>query len=82
MASRPHPAFDPIKLIEVLNRHGVEYVVIGGVGARLQGSPHQTRDLDVAAMQAVANLRRLADALNELAPMRIDPQFRTPAIMT
>ena len=78
MASRPHPTFDPLKLIEVLQRHGVDYVVVGGVGARLQGAPHQTRDLDLAADQHVENLQRLANALNEMVPMKIDPRFRTP----
>jgi hypothetical protein len=29
--------FDPRKIIEALNRHGVEYVAIGGFAATLYG---------------------------------------------
>jgi len=78
VASRFRPRFDPLQLIETLQRHDVAYVVVGGVGARLHGAPHQTRDLDVAARQDEPNLERLAAALNELGPMKIDPRFRTP----
>ncbi len=39
--------FDPRKIIETLNRHGVEYVIIGGFAATLYGCPEQTFDLDI-----------------------------------
>jgi hypothetical protein len=60
------PSFDPIRLLETLDRHGVRYVVIGGIAARILGSPTVTRDLDICYARDVANLRALAAALGEL----------------
>jgi hypothetical protein len=64
--------YRPDKLLEVLERHGVQFVVIGGLAAELRGSPYATRDVDVTPSQERANLGRLADALRELdAKLRI-----------
>ncbi len=59
-------AFDPLRLIEALHGAEVDFVVIGGVAARLHGSPTLTRDLDVCHQRDTANLRRLAAALKRL----------------
>jgi hypothetical protein len=53
-------------ILELLERHAVDYVVIGGIGARLWGSPLLTEDLDICPSTDVANLRRLAAALNDV----------------
>jgi hypothetical protein len=58
--------YRPDKLLEVLERHGVHFVVIGGLAAELRGSPYATRDVDVTPSRERANLGRLADALQEL----------------
>ena len=64
--------YRPDKLLEVLERHGVQFVVIGGLAAELRGSPYATRDVDVTPSRERANLGRLADALRELdAKLRI-----------
>lgn len=55
--------YDPFAALAVLNRHGVDYVVVGGVAARLWGSPTMTNDLDVCYARDAGNLRRLAAAL-------------------
>ena len=60
------PAFDPLRLLEVLNRNGVRFVVVGGIAARLRGSPTVTRDLDICYARNPANLRALAAALADL----------------
>jgi hypothetical protein len=60
------PAFDPLHLLETLDRHGVRYVVVGGIAARLLGSPTVTRDLDICYARDADNLVALAAALNEL----------------
>lgn len=39
--------YRPDELLEVLERHQVLYVVIGGLAAELRGSPYVTRDVDV-----------------------------------
>jgi hypothetical protein len=46
-------------------RHGVEYLVIGGVAAALHGVPRATFDLDILIEATSANARRLLDALLE-----------------
>jgi len=60
------PALRPQALLEVLAKHSVDYVVIGGVGASIWGSPRGTLDLDICAATTRANKRRLATALTEL----------------
>lgn len=59
-------AFDPIEVVRTLDRHGVRYVVIGGVAARLLGSPSVTRDIDICYDRVPENLERLAAALRDL----------------
>ena len=40
--------FDPERLVEVLDRHEVAYVLVGGYAARLHGARRPTYDLDIA----------------------------------
>lgn len=57
----------------VLLDHGVEFVVIGGVAARLYETGHATVDIDVCPSTAGANLERLSAALRELgARLRVE----------
>lgn len=58
--------FDPRAVFDVLERHGVRYVVIGGVAAILHGAAHVTTDVDVVPQDARDNLVRLSDALKEI----------------
>lgn len=60
------PRFEPERLLQTLERHRVRYVVIGGVGATLHGSPLPTRDTDICPEASDPNLDRLAAALREL----------------
>lgn len=65
--------FDPIHIIEVLTRHQVEFVLVGGYAAMLYGARRPTYDIDITPSTARANLQRLSDALRELqAGIRID----------
>jgi hypothetical protein len=59
-------AFDPERIIRVLAEHGVEYVLIGALAARLQGFPRLTADADITPARDGANLERLARALEAL----------------
>lgn len=69
--SEPVP-FRPTETLEVLERHGVHFVVIGGLAAELRGSPYITRDVDVTPARNKANFGRLAAALRELeAKLRV-----------
>lgn len=58
--------FDPLRVFRTLDRHGVRFIVIGGVGGRLHGSPTVTNDTDVCYERSPENLERLAAALAEL----------------
>jgi hypothetical protein len=58
--------FDPHRILEVLARHQVRCVVIGGYAAVLAGIDIVTRDIDITPAADEANLKRLADALEEL----------------
>ena len=70
MADRPrHPVPPPLDLDrvrEVLQRHGVDYVVIGGIAVLAHGNPRATFDVDIVASDERENFVRLAAALDEL----------------
>jgi hypothetical protein len=57
---------DPELLLTTLARHGVRYVLIGALGARLFGFPRVTADADITPARDAENLERLATALREL----------------
>ena len=59
-------AFAPQEIFSALDRHGVRYVLIGGLAAILHGAAHVTTDVDIAPEEAVRNLERLSTALREL----------------
>lgn len=61
-----HPPLDVDRVVEVLDRHGVLYLLVGGVAARLHGAERPTEDIDVLPEDGEENLRRLAAALTEL----------------
>ena len=69
--TRPMLQAEPI--MEVLARHRVRFVVIGGVAAILHGSPFATRDADITPAMDRENLERLGGALREL-----QARLRTP----
>ena len=60
------PKLDLGSLLGALNKHGVDFVVIGGVAGLAQGSAYPTYDLDVAYARDRANLERLVEALRDL----------------
>ncbi len=63
----PDPAaLDPERIVRVLAKHGVRYVLIGALAARLQGFPRLTADADITPAREQDDLCRLAAALREL----------------
>ncbi|MGH3535895.1 MAG: hypothetical protein ACRDQG_14475, partial [Pseudonocardiaceae bacterium] len=64
--------YQPDKILGVLERHAVRYVVIGGLAAEIHGSPYITRDVDVTPARDRQNFDKLAAALRELeAKLRV-----------
>ena len=60
---QPH---DLGRLLTVLDRRGVEYLIVGGVAAIAYGSERPTQDVDCVVRRDRTNLEHLAAALREL----------------
>lgn len=58
--------FAPHEVFAALERHGVRYVLIGGLAAILHGATHVTSDADIVPEIGRENLERLSAALKEL----------------
>jgi hypothetical protein len=61
-------------MLACLERHGVHYVLVGGIAARLRGAPLLTQDLDITPEAGPQNLEALCGALTELGA-----RLRTPS---
>lgn len=59
-------ALDPLAIIETLDQHQVDYLLVGGLGAAVYGATRPTYDFDALAERSDDNLDRLAKALTEL----------------
>lgn len=59
-------SLDPERIITTLAKHGVRFVLIGALAARLHGFPRVTADADITPARDPDNLERLAAALREL----------------
>ena len=76
--------YRPDDVVRLLGRHGVRYVLIGGLAAVTQGASLVTQDVDLCHARDADNLTRLADALREVhatlrgadpgLPFRLDAQ--------
>lgn len=63
--------------LAVLTRHDVQFIVVGGIAAILQGSPLTTEDVDAVYLVSEENCRRLVEALDEMNASYADPAGRT-----
>jgi hypothetical protein len=59
-------AADQLELLRALERHGVEFVVVGGVAAQVHGWEGATADLDIAVSRESSNVDRLNLALRSV----------------
>ena len=60
-------------ICQVLKDHEVEFVIIGGIAARLHDTGHTTIDVDICPSLNDAHLSNLADALREVgARLRVE----------
>jgi hypothetical protein len=60
------PALDVDRLLTTLDRHEVDFVLVGGVAAIAYGGRPPTADLDCVARRSSGNFERLAAALRSL----------------
>ena len=64
-------------ILKILASHKVDFVMVGGMAAVLQGAPITTFDLDIVHSRADENLDRLVAALRDLdAYYREKPDIR------
>ena len=74
-----------IDVCRLLNRGGVEYLVVGGVAMALHGRMRATKDIDVLVPRDVENMRRLLEALEAL-PMglarELNPEAENEKVIT
>ena len=54
------------EILEALNQHQVEFIVVGGVAAVIHGAPTTTFDLDALVRVNQSNAEKLAQALSNL----------------
>jgi hypothetical protein len=57
---------DPERIVTTLAQHGVRFILVGALAARLHGFPRVTADADITPARDPENLARLATALREL----------------
>jgi hypothetical protein len=53
-------------MLQVLDEHGVQFILIGGFAAVIHGSPYVTTDIDVVPERSLDNLGRLSAALRAM----------------
>jgi hypothetical protein len=58
--------FSPVELLGVLIEHGVDFILIGGLGATVHGSPYATVDVDIVPRRDRRNLEFLSNALRAI----------------
>lgn len=61
------------KLLEGLCAYKVEYILVGGLAALIQGTPISTMDVDIVHLQTDSNIQKLLDYLSS-----IDAIYRRP----
>ena len=67
-------------MFRVFARHEVQYIIVGGIGAVLQGALVTTEDLDVVHERTPQNIERLLAALQKLhARFRARPDLQPDA---
>lgn len=65
-----------LDILQVLYRHGVDFLLVGGVAAILEGAPVSTFDLDVVILPSPENHLHLLAALEALHARYLDPAGR------
>lgn len=53
------------ELLALLNKHAVEYIIVGGYALAFHGAPRFTGDIDIFVRPQPQNAARILEALNE-----------------
>jgi hypothetical protein len=57
-----------LDLLKLLNKHHVQYILVGGMACVFHGSQIVTQDMDICAPLSLENLSRLLAALSDVHP--------------
>ncbi|WP_051386842.1 hypothetical protein [Bradyrhizobium sp. ARR65] len=68
---------DVFRLVELLEKHGAEYVLVGGYALSFNGLTRQTGDVDILVPTDPENNRRWIAALSELPDGAAKELFET-----
>jgi len=55
-------------MLQVLSEGGVEFIVVGGICARVFGLDHPANDLDIVYRRSYENCRKIAETLRPFRP--------------
>ena len=74
------PELSYLGVLPTLVRHNVDFIIVGGIAAVLNGAPIITRDLGVVHSRTPENVSRVLSALQDLkAYYRFRPEHRPTA---
>jgi predicted nucleotidyltransferase len=65
-----------LEFLGLLRRHGVRYLMVGGLAVAVHGRERYTKDLDVLVQMSEANARRLGGALADFGFIRSARSWR------
>lgn len=77
-----------VRLLQELTRRRIQFVLIGGLAARIYGCSHTTTDLDICHSRNPENLERLAEMLRDLGatfrrmPVHVPPALEAATLAT
>jgi hypothetical protein len=71
--SEPEAPLDAERILRVLAKHRVDYILIGGLAVQTHGHVRTTNDADLIPAPNPANLERLAAALRALDARVLNP---------
>lgn len=69
------------RVAELLDRHGLEAVLIGNAAAALQGAPVTTVDFDFLIRRTPANVRKLTAIAAELQAVLMKPHYPVSSLL-
>jgi predicted nucleotidyltransferase len=69
------------RIAELLDRHGLEAVLIGNAAAALQGAPVTTVDFDFLIRRNPANVRKLSAIAAELEAVLMKPHYPVSSLL-
>ena len=69
------------RIAELLERHGLEAVLIGNAAAALQGAPVTTVDFDFLFRRTPANVRKLRAIAAELQAVLMKPHYPVSGLL-